>query len=69
MWETKTLAEPRLIFSVPAWCKLQYFLFRGTTEIGGYGVALDPGNDLLYINEFAIHQTKRLPTGISRVRR
>ncbi len=45
--------SPKLIFSVPAWCKLQWFLHKGQTEIGGYGVSLDPSTPL-YIDELAI---------------
>lgn len=54
--EIKTLEtlDPklRLIFSVPAWLKLQYLCHLGDTEIGGWGITRE--DDPLYVEEFEI---------------
>lgn len=48
--------EPQVLkFSPLAWLKLQFFLHRGDTEIGGFGISAE--TDLLYITDFiTIHQ-------------
>lgn len=52
-----------LRFTPQAWAKLRYMMLEADTEIGGYGIALDPDDPLL-IHDFQLVKQEASPASV-----